>query len=121
MTDNDIKIISEKIASLHEKILKSKFAESVTESEMMSLILAVRTINRLKAELEKHTPNKKHTEEKAMDYKFAGELAYRNGYEQGVKDFAKELESRCIKGGIYPIFVEANLKTILKEMTEKGR
>ena len=53
MTDKDIKTICEKIDSLHSKILKSKFAETVTESEVMSLILAVQTINRLKAENER--------------------------------------------------------------------
>lgn len=53
MTDNDIKIICEKIDSLHTKILKSKFAECVTESEMLSLILAVEELNRQKAEIER--------------------------------------------------------------------
>ena len=53
MTDNDIKIISEKIDSLQKKILKSKFAEKVTESEMVSLILAVQELNRQKAEIER--------------------------------------------------------------------
>lgn len=52
MKDSDIETILEKINSLHEKILKSKFAEKVTESEIMSLILAVQTINRQKAEIE---------------------------------------------------------------------
>lgn len=51
MTDNDIKIVCEKLESLHEKILKSKFAETVTESEMLSLILAVRGLNDQKAEI----------------------------------------------------------------------
>ena len=52
MTDNDIKTISEKIDSLHKKILKSKFAEKVTESEMVSLILAVQWLNRQKTEID---------------------------------------------------------------------
>ena len=51
MTDNDINIICEKLDSLHEKILKSKFAEKVYESEIMALILAVETINHQKAEI----------------------------------------------------------------------
>jgi hypothetical protein len=52
MTDNDIKIVCEKIDSLHEKILKSKFVEAVTESEMFSLILAVMELNNQKAKIE---------------------------------------------------------------------
>lgn len=52
MTDNEIKVVSEKIESLHDKILKSKFAETVTESEMLSLIFAVRGLNEQKAEIE---------------------------------------------------------------------
>ena len=53
VTDADIKTISEKIESLHKKILESKFAEKVAESEMMSLILAVQTLNCQKAEIER--------------------------------------------------------------------
>lgn len=45
MTENDIKTICEKIDSLHAKILKSKFAETVTESEMIALIFAVEKLN----------------------------------------------------------------------------
>lgn len=32
--------------------------------------------------------------------------------------FAKELKSRCVKGGIYPAFVEATANQILKEIEE---
>lgn len=53
MTDNDIKTICEKIDSLHEKILKSKFAETVTESEILSLIFAVQELQRQQAEIER--------------------------------------------------------------------
>lgn len=52
MTDNDIKTICEKIDSLHAKILNNKFSEIVTESEMLSLILAVKELNRQKTEIE---------------------------------------------------------------------
>ena len=51
MTNNDINTICEKLDSLHKKILKSNFAERVSESEMMALILAVGTLNRQKADL----------------------------------------------------------------------
>lgn len=53
MTDNDINKIIDKIDSLHRKILNSKFAEQVTESEMMSLILVVQELTRQKAEIER--------------------------------------------------------------------
>lgn len=51
MSEKDIKTICLKLESLHEKILKSKFAEKVYESEMMSLIIAI-------GELEKQMPKK---------------------------------------------------------------
>lgn len=51
MTDNDIQIICNKIESLHAKILKSKFAEMVTESEILCLILAVQELNHQKEEI----------------------------------------------------------------------
>lgn len=51
MSEKDIKTICLKLESLHEKILKSKFAEKVYESEMMSLIIAI-------GELEKQIPKK---------------------------------------------------------------
>ena len=53
MTDNDVKTICGKIESLHDKILKSKFAEMVTENEMICLVLAVQELNRQKAEIER--------------------------------------------------------------------
>ena len=53
MTDNDITTICGKIESLHDKIIKSKFSEMVTESEMICLILAVQELNRQKAEIER--------------------------------------------------------------------
>ena len=54
MTSNDINTIVSKLESLHSKILKSKFAEVVYESEIMALILAVNTINRQQEELEEY-------------------------------------------------------------------
>ena len=60
MTDNDIKTICEKIDSLHTKILKSKFAESVTESEIISLMLAGTILNRQQKEIERLHPYNLH-------------------------------------------------------------
>ena len=45
MIERDINIIVEQLDSLHKKILGSKFAEQVTESEILSLCLAVAKIN----------------------------------------------------------------------------
>ena len=53
MTDKDLKTIIEKIESLHDKILKSRFAETVSESEMMALILAVRFLSEQQVEINK--------------------------------------------------------------------
>lgn len=53
MTDNEINKIIYKIDSLHRKILDSNFAEQVTESEMLSLILAVQELTRQKVEIER--------------------------------------------------------------------
>lgn len=114
LTDNDIIKADELVARLHKYCFFTQMQTSnscgFTDNDFEFLH---DFINR------QYIPNKKHTEEKAMDYKFAGELAYKNGYTQGAKDFAKELESRCIKGGIYPAFVGAKVKEILKEMTEE--
>ncbi len=38
---------------MHDKILKSRFAETVRESEMMALVLAVRFLREQQAEIEK--------------------------------------------------------------------
>ena len=55
MSDKDIETIISKIDSLHHKILNSKFAEQVTESEMMALILAVQEFSRI---MNTRTPQK---------------------------------------------------------------
>ena len=35
-----------------------------------------------------------------------------------IKDFAEEVEKRCVAGGIYPAFVRATIKRVKEEMTE---
>lgn len=68
---SDEEIIAKKLDSLHEKILKSKFAETVYESEVMALILAVQTINRQKTEIDilirKHDTLRDEIAEKDME------------------------------------------------------
>lgn len=102
MTDNDIKTICEKIESLHEKILKSKFAETVTESEMLSLILAVRELNNQKAEidsacvfLEEQRKHSHQEHEKQMEILKQIEhqipLAIARARNEAIKEFAARL------------------------------
>lgn len=102
MTDNDIKIICEKIDSLHTKILKSKFAECVTESEMLSLILAVEELNRQKAEidsactfLEEQRKHSHQEHEKQMEMLKQIEeqipLAIARARNEAIKEFAARL------------------------------
>lgn len=84
MNDNDLKTICSKIESLHEKILKSKFAEKVTESEMLSLIFVVQELNR-------------HKEEVARVYERLSATApepYINGRNDGIKEFAERVRDR---------------------------
>lgn len=90
MTDNDIKSICGRIESLHEKILKSKFAETVTESEMLSLVFAVRRLNDQKAEIERL--------EKSLVDQFDGyENIRKKAKAEAVKEFAKRLKAYLIK------------------------
>ena len=49
MTDNDIK---KALECLHKRILQSKFAEEITETEIMGLVNALKLINRQKAKNE---------------------------------------------------------------------
>jgi hypothetical protein len=56
-----------------------------------------------------------------MNEKFATELAYNNGYEKGMRDFAKELKSRCMNGGIYPAFLDAKINEILDDMSNQAK
>ena len=37
---------------------------------------------------------------------------------EAIKDFAEEVEKRCVAGGIYPAFVKATIKRVKEEMTE---
>lgn len=100
MTYNDLNIISSKMESLHEKILNSKFAEQVTESEMMSLILAVGELNRQKAELE--------------DLR---EIVFTNRTE-AIKEFAERLKDVFVTiDGTFECWeVEEHIDSLVKEM-----
>lgn len=50
----------------------------------------------------------------------ATELAYLNGYKQGIVDAAQKMQDiireRCLKGGIYPLFVESVVDNVAREL-----
>ena len=58
-----------------------------------------------------------------MDEQTATEIAYKNGYKQGMFDaihkMQHEIKARCIKGGIYPVFVESVVDNVAKEVIEE--
>lgn len=88
MTDNDITTICGKIESLHDKILKSKFSEMVTESEMICLVLAVQELNRQKAEIERLTKEQKL-------FADIGKM-YSEVKAEAIKEFAERLTSKVV-------------------------
>lgn len=107
MSDNDIKTICEKIESLQEKILKSKFAETVTESEMLCLILAVRGLNDQKAEIEKLqevnadlNESLRLAAEANKDLKAEIEEKVKTAKAEAIKEFAVKLKETPIKLGL---------------------
>lgn len=131
MTNNDIKTICEKIESLHEKILKSKFAETVTESEMLSLILAVRELNNQKAEidsacvfLEEQRKHSHQEHEKQMEMLKQIEhqipLAIARARNEAIKEFAERVERYIDVGHLRPpteiCFSELDVVHIIKRI-----
>lgn len=131
MTDNDIKSICGRIASLHEKILKSKFAETVTESEMLSLVFAVRGLNDQKAEidsmcafLEEERKDSHQEHEKQMEMLKEIEkqipLALARARNEAIKDFAEKLKDIFVTiDGTFECWeIEEHIDNLVKEMTE---
>lgn len=54
-----------------------------------------------------------------MDEKLAVELAYKNGYEQGVKDLAERLQNVFGYGWLLGGSVKNQIDNLAKEMTEQ--
>lgn len=110
---SDEEIIAKKLDSLHEKILKSKFAETVYESEVMALILAVQTINRQKAEIDilirKHDTLRDEIAEKDMEIERLRAEAY------------KEFAERLCEGRVSNDPIVIAVKVELNELTERER
>lgn len=54
----------------------------------------------------------------------ATEIAYLNGYKQGAVDAVRKMhdliKERCIKGGIYPVFVKNTISKVAEEMLEEN-
>lgn len=118
MTDNDIKTISEKIESLHKKILESKFAEKVAESEMMSLILAVQTINSQKAEIERLKEY-----ETALKKGCALSRCINKGFvqDEAYKEFFELVQAKSYEEhGFLEVVDLQDIETIFEELTEGG-
>jgi hypothetical protein len=127
MTDNDIKIVCDKIDSLHEKILKSKFAETVTESEMLSLTLAVRGLNDQKAEIDsarvfleeqRKCSHQEHEEQMKMLKEIEEQipLALARARTEAIKEFAERLKGHFNPDSSYDIrrFIDNLVEEIIK-------
>lgn len=52
----------------------------------------------------------------------ATEVAYTNGYKQGTVDAVRKMQEtikeRCLKGGIYPMFVASVVDNVARDMLE---
>ena len=75
-------------------------------------------INRLQAENERL---KKEKDEYAYLYDKHINTAFSHIKSEAVKKFANEFKSRCIKGGIYPAFVNRQLENVKKEMVGEDK
>lgn len=53
----------------------------------------------------------------------ATEIAFKNGYKQGMVDavrkMQKAIKERCLKGGIYPAFVKNVVEAVERELLEE--
>lgn len=114
MTDNEI---IKALERLHKRILQSKCAEEITETEIMGLVNALDLINRQKAEileLQKRIINWRAD----MDYR-PDEIK-----SEAIKEFADRLKEKKYKScewshGEHPYIVEeCDIDNLVKEMTE---
>lgn len=112
MANKDINIIAEQLDSLHKKILDSKFAEQVTESEVLALYLAVAKINKQAAEIERL---RKEADEQFNKWKLLGERTkerYAELYEEAkevVKSEARKEFAENLKQDIKSHRLEMNM------------
>ena len=85
--------------------------------ECMVMYDALDLINRQKAEIEELKEELFFAKQKRANI-FELVESYDKGRVAGCKDFAEEVEKRCVAGGIYPAFVRATIKRVKEEMTE---
>ncbi len=127
MTDNEIiKALEEWNKNNCEKVCPHL---SICENCIVTVIKsALNLINSQKAEIERM---RKHNKEFGFCNLLGNVLVYsknlkdyndmRKGLKsEAIKEFLKELEARCTKGGIYPEFVARTAENIVQEMTKKG-
>lgn len=110
MTDNDIKIVLE---LLHKRILHSKIAEEVTESEIMALVEVVDLINRQKTEkealingqetLQKHIAEKNAEIERLRMQQSELIADYKQIAINAMKKFAERLEVYKQRGTVHGV------------------
>lgn len=74
---------------------------------------ALDLINRQQAEIERLKKKVEGLSEVLSD---SIRIRYKEAQSEAVKEFADEFKSRCIKGGIYPAFVNRQLEIVKKEM-----
>ena len=94
------------------------FANAISEHCWICAIRhALDLINRQKAEIEELKEELFFAKQKRANI-FELVESYDKGRVAGCKDFAEEVEKRCVAGGIYPAFVRATIKRVKEEMTE---
>ena len=101
--------IKKALECFHHRILNTKLAEKVTESEMMAIIDALALIDKLTVERDRYKRYYFNHDYDRMEATIKAET---------VRKMHSEIEERCIKGGIYPAFVKRTIDQIAKEMVE---
>jgi predicted transcriptional regulator len=121
MTDNEI---IKALDNLRRKILATRFAEQVTESEIMGLVNAISLINRQKAEIERLKMYKSlYDDLKAENLETI--KAIKHNKAEAIKEFAERLkEKKCSYSETEHTFdfdgvTVEDIDAIAKEMTEE--
>ncbi len=114
MIDNEIK---KALECLHKRILKSKFAEEVTETEIMGLVNSLDLINRLRAENErlKQPASASFLFEKAkLDELSTRVVEFESNLKAKIKAEAYKEFAERVKEKIFPLGMVVD--NLLKEM-----
>ena len=103
----------------HHRILNTNLATKITEGEMIAIIDALSLINELTEEKERLEASIKILVANNADLETELAITYdllEETKADTVRKMQKEIEARCIKGGIYPAFVKSTINQIAKEM-----